>query len=471
MPSANIAFDSIPATIRKPGIYTEFNTKMAVNTLPANLYRVVIIGQRLAAGSVAANTPVDVFSDEDAAVYFGRGSIAHLAVRAAIKANRYLSLQAIALDDAPAGVVASGSVTITGTATTSGALRLLINKQPVDIAIASGDTAGTIAAALNAQLALQPDLPVVAMVVAGVVTLTAKHKGALGNSIKLATVVQVTGITAVVAAMAGGLNDPDITPALAAIYTAGHNILICTYNDTANLTALRTHVNAVSGPQEKRRVRAVVAHTGTYAQSTTLAASINHGRILEVLNPNARESVYEVAAVMGAIAASEEDPARPLNGLELVGLTPPPMTNWLSEAQIEAALYNGVTPVRVGSGNVVQIVRAITTYTLNANGVPDISMLDWTTIGTLDYVAKAVEEVVGLRFPRDKKSLRTKARLFDAIFNVLLKLEELEIIEGVSKADLLIEDDLVDPSRYDVRIRINVVNGMHVIAQRLDLIL
>ena len=471
MPSANIAFDNIPATIRTPGIYTEFNTKMAVNTLPANLYRVLIIAQRLAAGTVAANTPVDVFSDEDAAIYFGRGSVAHLAVRAAIKANRYLSLQCIALDDAAAGVVATGTVTIAGTATGSGALRLTVNNQHVDIAIASGDAASAIATALNAQIALQPDLPVTATVLAGAVTLTAKHKGTLGNAIKLSTLVQAAGVTATVVAMANGLNDPDITAALTAVYSAGHNILISAFNDTTNVTALRTHINAVSGPQEKRRVRAVVAHTGTYAQATTLAASVNSGRILEVLDPNADESVYEVAAAMGAVAASEEDPARPLNGMELVGLTPPPMANWLSETQIEAALHNGVTPTRVGPGNVVQIVRAITSYTLNANGVPDISMLDWTTIGTLDYTATAIEQRIALRFPRDKKSVRTRARLGDEIYNVLIKLEELEIIEMVQKSDVLIEDDLVDPSRYDVRINVNVVNGLHVIAQRLDLIL
>lgn len=472
MPSPNIAFDNVPSTIRKPGIYTEFNTKMAVNTLPANLYKTLVIGQRLASGSVAANTPVDIFSEDEAAVYFGRGSIAHLAVRAAIKANRYLSLQAVALDDAIAGVSASNTVTITGPATSIGGLRLTINKQDVDIAIASGDTASNIAAALNAQIALQPDLPVTATVLAGVVTLTAKNKGTLGNAIKVSALLSgAIGVGAAVVAMSGGLNDPDISGALTSVYNAGHHILNSAYNDQTNLTALRTHIDAVSGPREKRRCRAVFAHIGTYAQATTLAAAINSGRMLCVLDPSANEAVYEVAAAMGAVAASEEDPARPLNSLDLVGLTPPPMASWLSETQIEAALHNGVTPVRIGPGNKVQIVRAITSYLVNANNVPDISMLDWTTIGTMDYVAKAIEEVIGLRFPRDKKSVRTKARLFDAIYAVLLKLEELEIIENVAKSDILIEDDSVDPNRYNVRIKVDVVNGLHVIAQRLDLIL
>jgi phage tail sheath gpL-like len=471
MPSANIAFDNVPSTIRKPGIYTEFNTKMAVNTLPANLHKCIVIGQRLAAGSVAANVLVDIFSDDEAAVYFGRGSIAHLMVRAAVKANRYLSLQAIALDDAGAGVAANGTVTITGPAAASGALRLNVNQQAVDIAIASGDSASAIAAALNAQIALQPDLPITATVLVGVVTITAKNKGTLGNAIKLSTVVNATGVAAVATAMTSGLTDPDITAALTPIYNSGHTIIISGYNDQTSLTALRTHINAVSGPQEKRRVRAVFGHTGTYAQATTLATAINSGRMLCALVPNAYEASYEVAAAMAAVAAGEEDPARPLNGLELVGLIPPPMANWLSETQIEAALHNGVTPTRVGPGNVVQIVRAITSYLVNANSVPDISMLDWTTIGTMDYTATAIEQRIGLRFPRDKKSARTKSRLEDETMNVLYKLEELEIVENVKKGDVLIEDDLVDPNRYNSRIKVDVVNGLHVIAQRLDLIL
>ncbi len=89
MPSANIAFDQIPASIRKPGKYFEFNTKLAVRTLPGNLQKTLIVGQRLAAGTVLANVAVDVFSDADAATFFGRGSVAHLMARFALQANNY----------------------------------------------------------------------------------------------------------------------------------------------------------------------------------------------------------------------------------------------------------------------------------------------------------------------------------------------------------------------------------------------
>ncbi len=57
-----------------------------MRTLPANKQRLLIIGQRLTAGTVAEKVPTQVFSDAEAAEYFGEGSIAHLMVRAAIKA-------------------------------------------------------------------------------------------------------------------------------------------------------------------------------------------------------------------------------------------------------------------------------------------------------------------------------------------------------------------------------------------------
>ena len=84
MASPNISFNQIPASIRKPGKYFEFNNSLAVRTLPANLQRVLLIAQRLATGTALANAIVQVFDSETAAVLFGRGSQAHRMVKAAI---------------------------------------------------------------------------------------------------------------------------------------------------------------------------------------------------------------------------------------------------------------------------------------------------------------------------------------------------------------------------------------------------
>lgn len=472
MASPNIAFDNIPASIRKPGKYFEFNTKLAVRTLPGNLQRTLIVGQRIAAGTVAAGVVVDIFSDSEAATYFGQGSQLHLMCRAAIKANPYLALQAIAMDDAGAGVLASSTVTLTGPATKAGVLTVKVAGKPVQIAIAATDTATAIGAALAAQVALQPDLPVTAAANAGVVTLTAKNKGAQGNNINIEAETTAAGTTVAVVAMASGATDPTLATALATVFGAGHNIIISAYNDQTNLTALRTHLDSVSGPLEQRGCIGIHAHTGTLANATTLAGTINGGRI-SAPNFKVPEQPCELAAAYGAVVASEEDPARPLNLLELKGITAPQIADRLGRVEQENALYNGVTPLEVGPGEKVQIVRAITTYILDPQGIPDISLLDLTTIRTLDYVRRACRERISLRFPREKLSERTAAKVRSELLDVLYKLEELEIVEQVeaNKDGLIVERDLQDPKRLDAKIPCDVVNGLHVFAGRIDLLL
>jgi phage tail sheath gpL-like len=473
MASKNISFASIPSSIRKPGRYAEFNTALAVRTLPGNLQRTLIIGQRLVAGTVAAGVPVDVFSDLEAATYFGRGSIAHLMVRAALAANPYLSLQVIALDDAGASVAATNTVTITGTATAAGVVTVAVGDVLVQIAVSATDVATAIAAALKAQFDAQPDLPVSASVAAGVVTLTAKNKGTLGNGLKVSSTSTAAGVTVANTAPASGATDPTLATALAAVFASGHNIIVCPYIDSTSLTALRTHLDAVSGPLEKRGAIGVFAHVGTLAQATTLAPTVNSGRIAGLLVPNAAENGYEVAAAWASVIASEEDPAMPLNTLGLTGIAAVPLVNRLSRTEQEAALNNGVAPSEVGPGEVVQIVRAITTYVKDAGGTPDISLLDLTTIRSLDYGRKAIVDRLSLRFARGKNTARRRAQIREEVLDVMYKLEELEIWEAVKENEdgVIVETDLQDPTRVNVRIPADVVNGLHVLAMRIDLLL
>ena len=247
MASANIQFDEIRASIRKPGKYFEFNTKLAVRTLPTNDQRVLLIGQRLASGSVAELTATQVFSDAEAAAYFGEGSMLHRMARAAMKAYPYIDITCIALDDAAAGIAASATATLTGPASGSGVVTLRIGTELVQVAVASGDTATEIAAALKAQADQQTDLPVALAAAAGVLTITARHKGIQGNSIKLAASSTAAGVTAVATAMTGGLVDPSIANLLALVADAGHNLLITPYTDQVNMLTLTSAPGGVQG--------------------------------------------------------------------------------------------------------------------------------------------------------------------------------------------------------------------------------
>jgi phage tail sheath gpL-like len=473
MASPNISFDSIPSSLRKPGKYFEYNNKLAVRSLPTNLQRVLIVAQMRATGTGVANTVVQVFDSETAAVLFGRGSQAHRMVKAALKANRYVQLFVLPVADSGTGVAAQGTLTAAGTATAAGAVSINVAGVDLSVPVAVGDTAAIVAAAIKAQLDLLVDLPTSHAVAAGVVTLTQLNKGTVGNTHRLAASSSATGLTVTPAAFAGGLNDPTLATALAAAFGGGHEILVVPYVNGTPLTELRTHLNSVSSSIERRPAIGVYANVGTLSAATTQAAALNAERMSVAFLKNGISSVEDTAAAYAAVVAGEEDPARPLNTLVLTGITPPAIADRLSRTEQEACLANGVTPLEWGPGDQVQIVRAITTYTVNSSSVADVSWLNLTTIRTMDYCMKAWRTRIELNYPREKLSSKTPARVRSDLLEVAYKLEELEILENVDKwkDDLVVERDSQDNDRLNAKIPVDVVNGMHVFAARLDLIL
>ncbi|RRW90594.1 phage tail sheath subtilisin-like domain-containing protein [Pandoraea apista] len=494
MSSPNISFDTIPSGLRKPGKHFEYNTKLAVRTLPTNEQSVLIIGQRTKDGTVPALTPVDVFSGDQAATFFGAGSLAHIAAEAAIKANRYVTLSVIALDDDKAAQPAKATVEFSGTATTPGAFALFIGRQRVNVAVNAGDTAVQVAQRFSTQIAQLPKLPITAEAVevktpakvegqehpapapvpVNKLTLTAKNKGAAGNGIVLSQLSQVSGITAKITAFAGGLNDPDIAPALAAVFGAKYNLYATCWPTEASLTKLRTHLDSISHAMEQRPAVGVAGTPDTLAVSTTLAGALNAGRITLGWHCGSVSLPAEIAAAYAATIASETDPARPLNTLPLEGLDVTPVTAHQGRTEQENALHNGVTPFEIGPGNTVQIVRAIMTYTKDAQGMDDPSLLDITTIRSLDFARKAWLQRVSLRFPREKLvAKKTPAKVRSELLDVAYKLEELEILQNVDehKDQLICELDGQSVGQLNAALPAHVVAGLHVIAGRIDLIL
>lgn len=569
MASPNISFDQIPASIRKPGKYFEFNTKLAVRTLPGNRQTLLLIGQRLpkfiegatfvgaglndgaSAGtftglvsrkfvveidlaaatdkfkwskdggvtweatgvsitgaaqalaegvtvafgattghtlgdawyftaypepSVAEAVPTQVFSTAEVAEKFGYGSQAHLMAMAALNANAYVDMTVCALDANVAGVAAAGSLTIDAAAVAAGTLTLWLGNQKAEVGIASGATAAAIAQVLALACQAIPSLPVTAKVNAatgGKVDFTAKAKGVVGNSIGIAYEVTNAALTATIVAMANGSADPDIQDALDAVVGEDYTLIATSYSDQASLEALRDHLDLVSGPLEQRPAVGVYGMAGTLSAAATLANNINHGRLLSAYLRSSRSQPLEIGAAQASVMAFEEDPARPLNTLELKKIHAPAVENRLTRTEQESLLYNGVTPLEVGPGERVQIVRAISTYIKDAQGVDDISLLDITTIRTLDYVRKACRNRVALRFPREKLSSKTPDRVRTEIVDVLYKLEELGIVENVTEnlPGIIVERDLQDPNRLNAKIPCDVVNGLHVFAGRIDLLL
>ncbi|TBV12755.1 phage tail sheath C-terminal domain-containing protein [Stutzerimonas kirkiae] len=365
----SISFDTIPASIRKPGAYFEFNTSLAVRTLPTNAQSICLIVPLGDGATAVANVPTQVYSAAEAKAQLG--DVAAEMVAAVIAAYRYAAVSCV-------GVV----------------------------------------------------LP-------------------------------------------EGGGEPDIADALASTALGGYTILVPAWYSQTALTALRTHIATYTDSIEQQSIIGVGAITTTLAAATTLAGQINSGAISIAALPGTSSTDRQVAAAYAAMIASEEDPARPLNTLLLTGIAVPPLTSRLGRTEQETCLANGVTPLEVGAGDVVQIVRAITTYTTSAAGADDVSLLDLTTIRTLYYVRQACRERIRLRFPRAKLSSRTPKAVRGELLDVLKKCEDLEILEEIdANADaLVVERSSQDVNRLNASIPADVVNGLHVFAGRIDLLL
>lgn len=471
MDSTNIEFDSIPTSIRQPGVYTEYNARNAVSTLPTNEQKVLIVAPMLG-GTTAFTVPTPIYSDVDAKNAFGAGSWAHLMARVAIQNNAMIRLTAIGLKDDDAGVAATGSITLNGTATNAGVLKVSIGGIDYAVAIAKSETANNIATRLGAVINAGEYCPVSATVENAKVSLTAKCKGEIGNEIEVNAQLSVSDMTVNVSAMANGAQNADLSVALASVAGEHYQVIISPFADDKNAKALREHLETLASPMEKKPGVGVLGWRGSMATGTTYTGKINDKRVTVGWYKGAVESNALIAAGFGAIIASEEDPAKPLNTLEVKGLTPVDATQTPLKTEVNQALFNGLTPIMVVN-NRVQIVRAITTYTKAPTNVDDPSWLDLTTIRTLDYTRKAIEQRIALRFPRAKLSNRTPPKVRSEILDVLYRLENMEIIENVdaNKGKLLVVRNGQDPNRLDTAIPADVVNGLHVVANRIDLIL
>lgn len=488
MASPNISFSQIPSSVLKPGKYFELNTSNALNGLTAQNDSVVILAQKTSAGTATANTPYQIFSDSAAQGYFGAGSVAHLTCRAALQANANAAISCVGIADAGGAVDATGSIVIGDTtASAAGTLSIWIGDVQVDTNYASGATKDSITAAAHTNIANVANyIPVIDSTSAGTITMVARNKGTLGNHTALSAKASAGLSSITVNQPTGGATDPDLgaydttsTPC-GCIASAGYSVIVNTLPTSTAMGKVKSLVDFVSGPMEQRPATHYAVATdkvGSLATIQTLAGTtMNDGRlslgyIAYTNDMQAKTESYKIAGAYGAMIAYNPDPAIPYDGLVLAPVAPCAVVDRLTRTQQEAALAAGVTPFEV-VGNNVTIVRAVSTYTTTL-GVPDPTLRDITTYRTLDYVRSQVRTRLTLRFPRSKLSSRTPAKVKAEVLDVLYLLEGLEIVQNVTlyRSGVIVEIDTQDTSRLDVKIPTNIVQGLHVLAGVVDLIL
>ncbi|MEW4983069.1 MAG: phage tail sheath subtilisin-like domain-containing protein [Cycloclasticus sp.] len=479
-----ISFNEIPAALRIPGTYVEFDNRLAGNA--AIDFKVLVIGQRLAAGSVAAGIATRVNTQEQAEEYFGRGSMLAEQIKAIKNAEQFIETYAIALDEDGAGAEAAGTLTATGPATANGTLAIYIGGTRVLVGVQSGDVQDDIATAIAAAINADTTLSVTA-VVNGVTTnqvdITCRWKGETGNDIDLRmnyfdeSIPEGVGVTIV--AMAGGATNPDISTTIAALGDEWYNWMVMPFTDAANLTLLDAELDSRWGPMRQIGARAFTAYRGSHAVSGTFGNTRNNPHVTCMATNTSPQPPYIWASVNAIIGAKylSIDPARPLQRLKLTGIKAPVKEIRWTDTERNQLLFDGIATYTVAHDGSVIIERQITMYQKNASGISDDSYLDINTPETLERIRFEQRAMFAQKYPRHKlaeDSMRVAPG--QAIMQPKIAKSELLVLytemeqkgwvqdyEGYKEA-LLTEVDVDDRSRLNIYDSPQLVGQMRVTA-------
>lgn len=476
-----IAFGAVPSALRVPFVAAEFDSSRAQQGPALLAYRSLVLGQKRSTGTAAANSLHRVTTPDQVAVLAGRGSMLHRMAIAYFRNNRSTETWIGVLDDNPAGVAASGTITVTGPATAAGTIALYVGGELVQVAVASGASADTIATAIAAAVNAAADLPVTAAAVAGVVTITHRHKGEVGNTLDLRASYQdgeklPAGVGLAFVAMANGATNPTLSTLIAALGDSWFHVWANPYTDATSLGAIETELASRFGPMRMIDGVAIASAGGTHSALGTLGDTRNspHSCIVSQPGKNPVTPPSEFAAAVAAVVAyhSAIDPARPLQTLQVQGVRAPAEADRFTLSERNLLLYDGIGTSKVAGGGVVQLERIVTTSQTNAAGGADTSYLDATTMLTLMYLRFSFRARLLGRYPRHKLAADgTRFGAGQAVITPKIgaaealgwfrEMEELGLVEGFDqfKADLVVARSASDPNRLEFLLPPDLING------------
>lgn len=475
-------FNQIPSNIRVPFVAVEIDNSRAEQGPALLPYRALIIGQRTSNGEAIANSLHRVTSVDQALRLGGRGSMLHRMALAWFAANRSTELWLGVLDDADAGVAATGTITVTGPATATGTLHLYLGGTLVRVPVLSGDSAADVASSIADAVTANPDLPVTAAVGDNgsehIVTVTFRHKGEVGNGFDIRVNYQdgettPEGIELTIAAMSGGSGNPDLANLIAALGDEWFQVLAVPYTDPTSLTAIETELASRFGPMRMIDGVAIAAYAGSHSAAGTLGNSRNSPHLCIVSTFGSPTPPMEVAAHVAGVVAlhGAADPARPFQTLPLPWMRAPELKDRFTLDERNLLLYDGISTTRVAAGGQVQIERLITTYKTSSSGAPDTSYLDVTTMLTLLYLRYSFRVRILTRYPRHKLAndgtrvaagqqlITPKLGKAEAIA-WFREMESMGLVENFEQfaADLVVQRNAQDPNRLDFLLPPDLIN-------------
>lgn len=483
-----VSFSGIPSDLRVPLFYAEVDNSMA-NSGATTLRRLIVGQVNDGAVHEEIGRLVLVSRTSEAIAIGGAGSILAAMHKRHRQVDSFGEVWCLPLK-VETGTAASGTVTVTGAASEAGLLNLYIGGQRVRATVAKDADATAAAAALAAAINAATDLPVTASAAAGVVTLTAKFKGDLGNDIRLrmnrlgrAQGEQTpAGLTVALVAMAGGVGSPDMAAALAALGDEPFEFITQPWTDTATLDAWKEVMNDSAGRWSWSKQ--IYGHVYT-AKRGTLGELVTAGRLrndqhmtLHGFEAGVPQPCWEVAASYAARTAVfiSADVARPTQTGELVGIEPADPSDRFMLTERQSLLQSGVATAYY-EGGAYRIERAVTTYQKNAYGQADDSYLDSEPLHQSAHVLRRLKAVITSKYGRHKLAsdgtnigdgggIVTPKVIRGELVGTYRALERDGIVENTElfKQHLIVERDPNNPNRLNVLFPPDLVNQLRVFA-------
>ncbi|MCQ5469685.1 phage tail sheath subtilisin-like domain-containing protein [Pantoea brenneri] len=483
----SVSYPNIPSNLRVPLFWAEMDNSEANTTQDSGPS--LLIGFAATDSTIAKNQLTIMPSASLAGKVAGRGSQLARMVAKYRAVDPFGELWVIAVDDSN-GDAASGKLTLTGNAQASGTVSLYIGATRVQAAVVTGDTPATVATALAAAINANADLPVTATAAAGVVTLTARHKGLTGNDIPLLMNYYGTigsentpdGVNVAITPMSGGTGAPDLSGTVAAMGDEPFDFIGTPFSDSASLATIALEMNDSSGRWSYARQlygHVYTAKIGTLSELVAFGDTMNNQHITVAgYETGVQTAADELVALRTARNAVfiRNDPARPTQTGELTGALPALAGNRFTLTEQQSLLMHGIATA-YSEGGVLRIQRDITTYKQNAYGVADNSYLDSETLHTSAYVIRQLKSVVTSKYPRHKlandgtrfgpgQAIVTPAVLKGEMCASYRTMERAGIVENFElfKQHLVVERNISDPTRVDVLFPPDYVNQLRVFA-------
>ena len=431
---------------------------VTVNKLPAIVplgleeQKILVIGQKLAAGSTTEGVLYEDIAKADVKGLFGEGSFLQNALfgifdvferSGSIKLPR---VDVIPLDDESGGTAATSTLTVseiggvTNEATITGEIEIIIGSSYLytfQITITEGQAidsgAGNIADAIADAINANDELPVTAVNAAGTITLTCRHKGTIGNGISLRVkglsydganyILGNVGIAITV--FSGGATDPDVSTILSVVgdkryQTITHPIEYGTTFSVDNFLDDRFNIDndILDGV-------CIVTKTDTLANLKTAGQALNSQSLVYLGNEIVSEDMYEGSALIdldfvtsariaairalrltdGAniirYVASSVEPNDLRGGIHFATLpyfnTPvfsinPIDTNYgFTKIEIQELEDEGISVIGNNNiGNQILLGEIVTTYKTDAQANPDPT---WHFLNTVDTLSVSAEYI------------------------------------------------------------------------------